>query len=163
MTGGINITQDFYIFKFSSGQKTVMHSSVYPDQHRHLQWVKTLNLSLVRTRLLVWSLLPGSSWLEPVPTMEEILETRQHKSVEHRWKRKVWVSLYLSPIFFFHSLYFREYEREGFISQTEAISVACKGVVGHSSWWDIPFTRVEHRERWSSCINVCCTLFTMGI
>lgn len=40
--------------------------------------------------------------------MEEILETRRHKSVEHKWKWKVWVSLYLSPIFFFHTLYFRE-------------------------------------------------------
>lgn len=61
MTGGINTTQDYFVFKLSPAQKAVMHKSVYPDQHSHFQWMKTPNLSLVQAHLLAWLLLPGSS------------------------------------------------------------------------------------------------------
>lgn len=83
--------------------------------------------------------------------MGEILETRQHESVEHKWKWKVLVSLYLLFFSFTHFIS-RKCKRGGFISQTEAISVACKGIVGHSRWGDVPFTGVEHREGSSSCL-----------
>lgn len=72
--------------------------------------------------------------------MEEILETRQHKSLEDKWKWKVWV--FPLPFFsFFSFTHFisGKWEREDSISQTEDISGACKDTVGYSSWWDILF------------------------
>lgn len=71
-------------------------------------------------------------------------------------------SLSFSYFFLPHTL-FQGSEREDFIRRAEPISAACKGIVGHSSCGDIPFKGFEQRGGSSSCIDICCTLFTMGI
>lgn len=81
--------------------------------------------------------------------MEEILETRQHKSVEHKWKWKVWVSLYL--LFFFSFTHFISGKCEREVSSAtqklplflaKALGVTAAG--GTSPSWELNTGKAPH-------------------
>lgn len=92
--------------------------------------------------------------------MEEILETRQHKSLEDKWKWKVWVfPLSFFSFFLSHTL-FQGSEKEKIPSAKQKTSL----VLAKTLWVTAaggPSSSgcargAEHREGSSSCIHICC-------
>lgn len=94
--------------------------------------------------------------------MEEILETRQHNSLEDKWKWNVWVFPLSFSSFFLSQTLFQGSEKEKIPSAKQKTSL----VLAKTLWVTAaggPSSSgcargAEHREGSSSCIHVCCMI-----